>query len=187
MKLTVSPPRNFLNQVVWLQSQLNSVISTSSAIVTPFAYVFNLSAQPFAAEVQTLFDQYSIYAVKFSLAIREPQAVSGVLVATAVDYDGQTFLTPPNTFNAIQQFGTCLTTTLTNSSSQERFLKPCCAVSAFNSTGSAFTAYATDRLWIDSGIATVPFYGILGVADANAGASSIEVTITALVCCRNNN
>lgn len=186
MKLQVTMPKNILNQVVWLQCVNSTFISTSTTVVSPFAFQYRLSDTPFSAEVQTLFDQYSIYAVHVTFQLRESHSGSVTLV-TVVDYDGQTFLSPPATFPALQQYSTALTATLDNSASIERFIKPCCAVGVYNTSTPGFTGYATDRLWVDSGVANVPFYGLLGAADTSPEADQITVTTSYVVCCRNNN
>jgi hypothetical protein len=187
--LTVSVPRNLLNLVTWLQCQVTSTFTTSTTVGTPFAKPFYLSSTPISSQVAQLFDQYSIYAVKSNFVFSND--TSGVAIAptitTVVDFDGQSFLTPPTTAGVLNQYSTSLTSVLALGKSHERFIKPCCASALFNASGSGFTAYATERLWVDSGNASVPFYGLLGVVEITQAIGTITNVDSYVICCRNNN
>lgn len=180
-----SIPKNFLSQIHWLRGQAQLDFSTSTTIVTNLTTSFNLGQCPFAAEVQSLFDQYAIAEIGWSVTNISDAGVATLGVHSAVDFDGQSFLSPPTSVTQLDQFSTVMTSNLGVGKSVARVLRPCVESTLFT---TATAGYATERLWIDSANASVPHYGILALADVTPGGSvNGRTTFTFIVACRNNN
>lgn len=187
MRLNLRIPRNYLNLPVWLQSQVTEDLSTSASVTTSIAQTFSLSDTNIASAVANLFDQFSIYCVNVTLCLKDTNAGQIPRVTTAIDFDGQSFLSPPTSAATINQYSTSLTSLLNDGQSHERFIKPCCASSLFQSSSSTFAAYATERLWVDSANPSTVFYGLLGVVEQASNAPIVSRVTTYIVVCRNNN
>jgi len=182
-------PRNLFNQVHFLRSQTVSPFSTSTTVSTSLTAIFSIAQLPISAEVASLFDQYAIAEVVWTVTATGPQtsgaSVSALPIVSAVDFDGQSFLSPPTTIAQVQQFSTSLTSWLAVGQSVSRVIKPCVESTLFTGGSGGF---ATERLWIDSGNQNVPHYGVLSVAPTTA-AGSIDgsITISMVIAARNNN
>jgi len=187
-RLSVSIPKQILNQIVWLQTQATTDITTSSSVTTPLHQTFSLANTNIASQVSDLFDQFSIYAVSVSFVMKDTDNAGQLCrLTSSVDFDGQSFLSPPTSLATLNAYATSLTTVMTEGTEHYRFLKPCCAGAVFQSSGSAFTSYATERLWVDSALPSTVFYGLLAIAEQNSGAPVISCVVTYSICCRNNN
>jgi hypothetical protein len=179
------PPRNLLSQIHWLRGQGQIDFATSTTLTTQLATTFFLNQVPFASEVASLFDQYAMAEVAWSVSNISDAGVATLSIHSVIDFDGQSFLTPPTSITTLDQYSTCVTSILGVGKSVVRVVRPCVESTLY--TGGT-GGYATERLWIDSGNTNVPHYGILAVADVTPGGSvNGRVTYTYLVACRNNN
>jgi hypothetical protein len=180
-----SIPRNILNQIVWLQSQMVFAFDTSTTIETGFSRIFQLSQLPIASEVSTLFDQYMIYAVTINMTCNDIVNGEALVLYTAVDFDGQNFLTPPTSSTAIMQYSTSNVAMLTSGKSVTRFLKPCVASALYNNTGVT-NGYGADRIWCDSASPDVPWYGLVAVAGISNQVIHCQASVSYVLAARNN-
>jgi len=180
-----SIPRNLLSQIHWLRGQGQSDFATSTTVVTNLTTSFSLGQCPFSAEVQSLFDQYAIAEVCWSVTNISDAGVATLGVHSAIDFDGQSFLSPPTSVAQLDQFSTVVTSNLGVGKSVARVVRPCVESTLFT---TATAGYATERLWIDSANGSVPHYGILALADVTPGGSvNGRTTFTFIIACRNNN
>jgi len=182
------PPRNLLSQVHWFRGQAQQDFNTSTSTTTSLTFAPALSNFPFSGEIAALFDQYSLYEFGFSVSNISPIAGSGELpsIHSVIDFDGQSFLTPPTSVATLDQYGTVMTSILAPGKSMSRVFKPCVETIVFQTT--FLDGFATERVWLDSGNTSVPHYGILALANLTPGGiSQLRVTYTVIVAARNNN
>lgn len=185
-RLVQNPPRNFLRQIHWVQSQTRSSVTfNATGLVVEANQSFSLSSNvtDFTSFV-AVFDQYCIHSAVVRIVPNFgalSTTVSTARIHTALDFDNVNNVT---TENAIQQFSTCITVEATPGKAVERVVKPCMAPAVW--AGGAFSGYAVARMWLNSSTATVPHYGVR-ILTAGASASLLcDIFVTVIVGFRNN-
>jgi hypothetical protein len=189
--LTQSPPRNFLNQIHWIQASYEASINISSAgTVVEANQAFSLNQFPDAGNIAALFDQYCIYAIHSRLYV-EPSSTTAVAALSygelysATDFDSASNL---GSTTAIQRYSSCQQSELVLGKSYERFVKPCVPIVTGSGNSTSNTGVAINRLWVNSVSSTVPHFGIryLTANNQSGTAPLIRIVLTAIFGCRNN-
>jgi hypothetical protein len=187
-RLTQSPPRQFLNQICWVQGKTNNIVTISNTVPTEQNYQFSLSDVADLAGLAGFFDQYCIYSVTVSISAIFEGAGSTLYsfgsVVTAIDYDNVASL---GSQASLLAFGSSVTTDLNPGQAIQRYLKPCVAPALYNAAAS-FSGYGVERMWIDSSVRTVPHYGFRSFFTANTvSGNSVAFDINYVFGFRNNN
>jgi len=185
--LTQTPPRNLRAPITWVQGKLQTVLSISNAVPTENNVTFKFTDLVDLVGLAGYFDQYCIYSVTVNITPDFEGAGSTLYtfgaVATAIDYDNINNL---GSFAAVEAYNSCVVAELTPSQSIQRYLKPCVAPALYTS-GSGFSGYGVQRMWIDSGITSVPHYGFRSLFISNTVSGlSVSFDFNYVVGLRNN-
>jgi len=177
-------PVKLQTQVHWFSTSFQLVSALTSNAITEFntPFALNQASNAFATGIQALFDQYAIFAVYVRSSIYASSTTSNLSqeYTTAIDFDNVATLSSTSNLRA---FSTACTTS--TSEVQERYIEPCNAPALYS--GSVFTHFGQDRLWVDSVNSGTPHYGYRLICN-NVGASSvgnITLDVTMIVCARN--
>jgi len=177
-------PLQLQSQIHWFSTSFQLVVAIVSNAITEFNTPFALSqtSAAFQAGIQALFDQYAIFAVNTRTSIYASSTTANLSqeYTTAIDFDNVATLSSTASLRA---FSTACTTS--TSEVQERYIEPCNAPALYS--GSVFTHFGQDRMWVDAVNVSTPHYGLRIIAN-NLGASSlgnITLDVTIVVCARN--
>lgn len=190
-QLTERPPRNFLNQIVWLKETYTTSLTLSGAgAIVENNPAPTLAQFPSVGAIAALYDQFCIYAL-VARACLDVQ-IAGTATATsygriysAIDYDSSA---AAGTEALMLRFGTVQVSELVPGKSYERFVKPCVALVTGASNSASNTGTAQSRQWLNSVLQTTPHFGFrfMTVGNTNIGANTVIIYITAVIGLRNN-
>jgi len=171
-------------QIHWFQTSYQPAATlNASNLLTEFNQSFSLGQTGLVTPIAALFDQYAIFAVYVRVIINvssNASSTASLEYVTAIDFDN---INPVGNFGNLQTYSTSTTTEL--SAVQERYIEPCNAPALYS--GSAFSHFGQDRMWVDAANVSTPHYGFRCiVAPIGAGATgSITLEITTVICARN--
>jgi hypothetical protein len=165
-------PRSLQNQIHWVFSSTQQVVTTSTTVVTETDFFWNATNNLTQySSWLILFDQYFLAAVTCSIANNSPEGGTGGVpqVYTAVDFDSST---PINTLAAISAFSTCNVCSISPGNSVTRIVRPCNATYIGANAASGVT-----RSWVDSTFSNVPFYGFRSIVN-NTPTATVQLDYT---------
>jgi len=136
---------------------------------------FNLNDLPNVAEFTSLFDQYRINSIKWTLMPRGSSAEAGTnnsacKIFSVLDYDDDT---APTSIDTLLQYENCKTSNSLRDHS--RSLRPKFARSVYQS--ALVTGYGQSSGWLDCDSTLIPHYGIKLAFQGTAGAQIFDVRI----------
>lgn len=174
-------PRNVASMIMWDTVKLNASNTFSSSAVIEQNYAFSMSQHPQSSSWLALFDQYSIPQVTIEWDSTTPpgQTSASPMLYTAIDFDNTAAI---GTIQRIEDFSSSQATPMNPQFRLMRSVRPTVREAVQNSSGTA--ASGVGPMWIDSGDATVPFFGIRSILGTGLG--SFNTTITIWYCFRNH-
>lgn len=166
-------PKVLSNQVWWVRSSYQQVLSTSTTAITEQNFAPNAAAG-FLVQYLTyfaLFDEYFLDSMVMSIANNSPEGGTGACpqVFTAIDFDSSANL---GALSAISAYGTCNITTIAPGNSVTRYCKPTNATYLGNTAAAGVT-----RTWVDCQSQNVPFYGFRSIIN-NTPTAAIQIDYT---------
>lgn len=160
----------------------NGIFQVGSAPLSQVAQ-FRLSDVPGASEFTTLYDQYQIKAVKYTLIPKFTNmtlnvnpaggAINSAILGnvwSVIDYDD---LTPALTLNQLLEYQNTKRTQMNKLHS--RYFKPKVLTGIVNSAGVVLNNTAKKNQWLDCATSSTPHYGLKIWFDAVAGTTTTEV------------
>jgi len=156
------------------RSTFNEAVYNVSAANVAAGVGFNLNLVPNASEFTTLFDQYRIDKIVWTLMPRGNSAEQGTnnlntKVFTVIDYDDET---APANLNVLMQYPNVKCTTLAQN--HRRTLVPKFATQQFIS--AVATGYGARTGWLDCDNSNIPHYGLkLWIQNPISGSQIIDI------------
>jgi hypothetical protein len=167
-----SIPRNLNNQIHWVSSSTQQVVTTSTTAITESNYAFNASGSltQYTAWL-AVFDQYYLAAVTCTIANNSPEGGTAACpqVYTALDFDSTTSL---SSLAAISAYVNCNVVTLAPGKSVTRLLRPC-----NSSYTGANSGAGVSRTWVDSAYNSTLFYGFRSIVN-NTVVATVQLDYT---------
>lgn len=153
---------------------VKAAYASSAVTDTLFSRKFALSDLANYTEFTSLYDQYKIRAIKFSLIPRVTEAdtsQSVPTVSTCIDFDDNT---APSSIDDMVQYQNFKMTR--GNKIHNRYWKPAVSSMAWNSgVGTAYTV--SKNLWIDVGSSGIPYFGIKGCIQQSAVAQTFDLKV----------
>jgi len=175
LKVPRGVPRN-VNTIVWDLVKVNAqiVVSATSGTLAENNTAVSLSTHPQASSWAALFDQYCIPQFSVTFQSQYPTNINAQpgQLYTAIDFDNVSTL---GSLSAIEDFSTCIVTTVGLGTVLTRSVKPCVK----NQLASSANA-GVIRQWVDCGAPTIPHNGIRAIVSSNGAVAYtifMEITI----------
>jgi len=175
LKVPRGVPRN-VNTIVWDIVKVNSqiVVPGTSGTLAENNTAIALSTHPQSSSWAALFDQYCIPQFSITFQSQYPTSINAQCgqLYTAIDFDNVSTL---GSISAIEDFSTCIVTTMGLNTCITRSVKPCVK----NQLSSSANA-GVIRQWVDCGASTIPHNGIRAIVNSNGTVAYtifMEITI----------
>lgn len=175
-RIPSSVPRNIPSMIVWDVVKYDTAIAVSSSAITETNFSFSLSSHPQSSSWIALFDQWCIpqASVTFRTEMAPGTTQSVPILYSALDFDSLGNL---GSVTSIEDFASCVVTSMPPGKSMTRSVKPCLKVSV--QTGGANSNGGVQRCWIDSGSSGTQLFGIRSiVSSTSASGFNIIATVT---------
>jgi len=187
--LTQSPPKNFAQQIHWVELTYSTVLGASSTGPTEANAYFNANFFNGFSDFSDCFDAYCLYSVTCAYVSIASGSTSGppIRLHTAIDYDNTTNIGLPT----IMEFTSYQLDVLvaTGNTSAIRYVKPAVAIQVQNATTGLPVPGAIGRCWLDMAYSGTAHYGIRQIVDQfpTNTSSAVNVNYTGLFGFRYNN
>jgi hypothetical protein len=172
-------PRSVQNLVTWDVVKFQQVINTSTTAIVETNFQFSLSQHPQTASWTALFDQWTIPQASVSFECQTPPGATGYvpILFTSLDFDNANNIA---SLASIQDYSTCMSRPMEPNAVVLRSVRPCCksTISGAGSTGC-------ERLWLDCGTNSNPWYAIRSITTIASQAVVINAEVTIWFAFRN--
>ncbi len=176
----INVPRALNQQLFWGRWIVSTSFTLSAVAETDRGFAFHLNDFGNYTRYTGLFDQYAIVCIvaTFGATYNSVNAGSAAIprMYSVIDHDDAA----PTAISAITLNPSVKSTHVYRR--QTRMIYPRAATAAYS---GAFTSFANQRVWVDSGSPSVEHYGLKISSEIDASASVIDVDFTYYVVFRN--
>lgn len=169
-RVAIRQPVQYFKRTMFVRA----AYASSTVADTLFSRKFSLSDLANYTEFTSLYDQYKIKAIKFTLLPRVTEAdVAQAVptVSTCIDLDDNT---APSSIDDMVQYQNFRMTR--GNVAHTRYWKPAVSSMAWNSgVGTAYTV--SKNLWIDVGSSGIPYFGIKGCIQQSAAVQTFDLKV----------
>jgi len=165
-------PRSVPNQVVWDVVKVPSVITVPTSGITEVNFQASLSSHPQSSSWTALFDQWCIpqFSVTFESQYMSNSVSPPAYITTGIDFDNVTAL---GSTAALEDYSTANNVVMSQAVRFTRSVRPCTKIA-----GASGTAQAVGRVWIDSAVPGVNWFGIRSITNSSGTTYPISAFLT---------